>query len=254
MFFTLYFNKARNNKHLFWCCFLSTTTPHTTAVSTDQASERREQSSKGQALQAVPSLPGSPGIHKLHCKLSTKSTTQLEIKWTKPGLSIPLHHPQQQHLLNYSFNQSSDQCGDHFIKKASSKDICNSVDAGPEMTSICPALSMPKQHEVWLSCHCRPVRKMHLNSPFLLSRNCHGYEKKDPLYPHTHQKHGSYQQIGNCSKSSEFVQSLFSFKTSGTCSLWTRGKSLFIWGVGKENPVVGQEALASIRQLLPLGL
>lgn len=123
--------------------------------------------------------PASPGIHRLHHKLPAKSTAQIEIKWTKPGLSIPLHHPQQPHLLNCtsdSFHQSSDQGGDHFTKKASSKGICNSMDAGPEMTSICPALSMPKQCEVWLSCHCRPVRNspfhLYLKSPFLLSRNC----------------------------------------------------------------------------------
>lgn len=107
-------------------------------------------------------LPGSPGIHRLHYKLSTKSTTQQKIKWAKSGISIPLHHPQQPHSLNCTpgnFNQSFDQCGDHFTKKASSKDTCNSMDAGPEMTSSCPALSMPKQPEVWLSCHCRPVRR-----------------------------------------------------------------------------------------------
>lgn len=98
-------------------------------------------------------LPGSPGIHRLHYKLSTKNTTQLEIKWTKPGLSIPLHHPQQQHLLNCTSDSFNQYSGDHSTKKASSEDICNSVDAGPETISICPALNVPKQHEVWLSCH-----------------------------------------------------------------------------------------------------
>lgn len=78
-----------------------------------------------------------------------------------------------------NFNQSSEQCRDHFIKKASSKDMCNYMNAGLEMAFICPALNMAKV--IWglgvLVTVDLPVACLH----------SHG--KKDPLYPHIHQKH-----------------------------------------------------------------
>lgn len=130
------------------------------------------------------------------------------------------------------------------------------MDAGLEMASICPALNMAKV--TWglgvLVTVDLPVG-MCLNSQFLLSGNClfaYSWEEAPFISPQTSEEQVPLTQKGNCCKSCEFVQYLFTFKTSGTCCTWISGKTVFTWSVGKENPVVGQETSASARR--PLGL